>query len=113
MKLSSKAALFSAFVFPGSGYFVVKQKPKGFIYLGIFLSTLALLMVEAVHKAMYIANKIVAGHISFDITAIREQILLAPGRFDATMIAFASWLIAILWLISIIDAYRLGRALDK
>lgn len=113
MKLSTKAALFSALVFPGSGYFVVERKAKGMAFVLVVLSIVVLFMVEVIYKAQLIAQEIVEGHISYEISAIREQIILMPGKFDANIIMYASWLLSILWLISIVDAYRLGRAIEK
>lgn len=113
MKLPTKAALFSTFVFPGSGYFIVDRKAKGVAFVLVVLSIVTLFMVEVVYKAQLIAQEIVAGHISYEISAIREQIILMPGKFDANIITLASWLLSILWLVSIVDAYRLGRAIDK
>jgi len=113
MKLSIKAALFSALVFPGSGYFLVHSKTKAWACMLVVLSSLVIFMLEAAYKAELIAQKIVAGHISYEISAVREQILLLPGRFDANLISYASWLIVFIWLISIVDSYRLGRVIEK
>tara|TARA_R110002072_G_scaffold140765_1_gene285139 strand:+ start:5624 stop:5968 length:345 start_codon:yes stop_codon:yes gene_type:complete len=113
MKLSIKAALFSALVFPGSGYFIVKSKTKAWLCVISVLCILVIFMLEAVHKAQLIAQKIVSGHISYEISALQEQILLMPGRFDANIITSATWLIIILWLISTVDSYRLGRSIES
>ncbi len=113
MKLSLKAALFSAFIFPGSGYFLVNARFKAYLSLLIVSSGLVIVMMEAVYKAQVIAEKIVSGHISYEISVIREQILVIPGRFDANMIAYASWLVALIWFVGIVDSYRLGRALQR
>lgn len=112
MKLSTKAALFSALIFPGSGYFIVGQKLKGALCLSAILVALVLFMMEAFYKAQLIAQKIVSGHISYEIAVIREEIIHTPGRFDATIIGYVSWLVVALWLVSIVDAYRIGRSME-
>lgn len=110
MKTATKAALFSAIVFPGAGYFVVNKKVQGTIAFLITLTGLSIMMVEAYQKAQIIAEKIVAGVIPVDIQAIREQIVLTSGNLSPETVTYLSISIGAVWLFGIIDCYRIGRA---
>ena len=110
MKTATKAALFSAIVFPGAGYFVVQKKVQGVIAFLITLAGLSIMMVEAYQKAKIIAEKIVAGVIPLDIQLIREQIILTPGNLSPETATYLSLSIGAVWLFGIVDCYRIGRA---
>ena len=70
MKLSTKAALYSSIVFPGSGYFIVKEKIRGYIACSISFACLVIYIIEAFHKAQIIAHKIVNGEIAYNISLV-------------------------------------------
>jgi len=110
MKTATKAALFSAIVFPGAGYFVVQRRVQGAIAFLITLTGLSIMMVEAYQKAQIIAEKIVAGIIPLDIQVIREQIVLTSGNLSPEIATYLSLSIGAVWLFDIIDSYRIGRA---
>lgn len=110
MKTATKAALFSAIVFPGAGYFVVQRRVQGAIAFLITLTGLSIMMVEAYQKAQIIAEKIVAGVVPLDVQVIREQIILTPGNLSPEIATYLSLAIGAVWLFSIIDCYRIGRA---
>ncbi|UZE95480.1 hypothetical protein [Alkalimarinus alittae] len=110
MKIATKAALFSAVVFPGAGYFVVKRRGRGVVVLTISIVGLAMLMVEAYIKAQIIAEKIVRGVIPVDIQVIRDQLVLAKGVLSPETAMGISLTIGAVWIFSIVDGYRIGRA---
>ncbi len=112
MKLSIKAALFSAFIFPGAGYFIVQKLTQGIIFILIALSGLTIIIIDAVHKAQVIAEQIVSGVISINIELIREQILEAPGAFNPDILTGAYIVIGLVWLVSIVDCYRIGSNIE-
>lgn len=109
MKLSTKAALFSSIVFPGSGYFIIQKNIRGFIFFFITIAVLSVIMIEVFHKAQIIAEKIVQGLIPLDINIIREQILTMPAVFSPQLMSSLSIVIGVLWLVGIVDSYRIGR----
>ena len=110
MKTATKAALFSAIVFPGAGYFVVKKNVRGVVASLITLAGLSIMMVEAYQKAQIIAEKIVAGIIPLDIQIIREQIMITPGNLSPDVVMYLSISVGVVWLFGIIDSYRIGKS---
>lgn len=113
MKISLKAAIYSSIVFPGAGYFIVKNKHRAILSLMICLTCLSLLAYEANHKAHIIAEKIILGSIPLDPTIIKEQIVSTPGILKPELLTAISFTIVTVWIFSIIDSYRLGKKLEK
>jgi len=113
MKLSTSAVIYSTIVFPGAGYFVVGYKKRAIFALTISLICLGFLMVEAFHKAQIIAEKIVMGTIPYDINIIREQIILTSGILDKQTITLITFCITTVWIVGIVDSYRIGRIQEK
>ncbi|MDH5424327.1 MAG: hypothetical protein OEY29_04975 [Gammaproteobacteria bacterium] len=109
MKLSNKAAMFSAIVFPGAGYFVVKKTIRGVVSLVVTIGCLSYPMTDVFQRAVAVRDKIINGEIPIDIVLIREQILLTPGSMTQQDVSTLSLLIAVVWLVSIIDSYLIGR----
>ncbi len=112
MKISNKAALYSAIVFPGAGYFIVKRKPLAYLFLGLTLLCLWPLSREIFYKANRIAEQILQGSLPYSITSIREQIHSMPGLLSQQTITGISIALILLWSLGILDAYRVGKKLD-
>ena len=108
MKRSTKAALLSGLVFPGTGHFYLKRWVEG-----ILLSAAAAIAVYFIasvswHTAMDIAGQIQRGAVADDvgtITALAEQQLQASEEKTnlATFVLTASW------VIGIVGSYWQGR----
>ncbi len=113
MKHSTKAALYSAFIFPGAGYFCVNSMIKGLSALIATMGCLGVFFYEAFFRAQVIAEKIVSGQIPPDYFAIRSEIYTTPGVVSEQTISTLTYLLITLWIIGILDAYRIGRKSDK
>ncbi len=113
MKLATKAAIYSGLVFPGAGYFVVKKAIHGSISFLITFAGLAVVVIEAFHKAQVIAEKIVVGAIPVDIGLIRERILETPGAFSPEVVSSVTIMIGLVWLVGIVDSYRIGAGMQE
>lgn len=111
MKKSTKALLWSALVYPGAGYFVLGAPKRGIAAFIASVILICVVVMDSNHKAKVIAQKIVDGEITLDITTIREEIATAPGRFSESTIEIAVALLLLLWVVGIVDTYRLGRAI--
>lgn len=63
-------------------------------------------------RANQIAEKIVLGEIPFDIAIIMEQVSMQSAITDPALDT-AWYVLAGIWLVAAIDAFRLGRAKDN
>jgi hypothetical protein len=112
MKKSVKAALFSGFVFPGAGYFVVKQHLKGFIFFLLILTGGTLVGMDVYQKAMVILNQVMDGSLPLDPQLIQQKISSLPDEFSPILLNVIGFSMMGLWIFSIFDSYRLGKKLD-
>lgn len=108
-----KAALLSAFVFPGAGHFLLKKYVAGAVLAGIALAGLYYLIAKTVEKALRIAEKIQSGEVQLDAETITELVAKQATGTDAQLLDIAAAVLFVSWLIGIADSYRVGRTRDK
>lgn len=104
-----KPLLLSAFVFPGSGYFLLKKPLAGTVSALIVVAVLVVLIKEAWYKSQIISQRIINGELPIDPAAIQQAILNTPGQVSAGTLSSLSWLLAIVWVWGMIDCYRLVK----
>ncbi|QYK01858.1 hypothetical protein [Shewanella psychrotolerans] len=107
------AALMSAFICPGSGHFYLKRYNTGTLISFISLSGLVYLLYKAVERAQAISDRILSGEIPLDVNVIYQHISQVPAGDDSQWINIATFTFIAAWLVGIIDAYRIGKLLDK
>ena len=113
MKKSTKAALLSAFIFPGVGHFYLKSYKAGLLLAGASFAAIYYLMAKAVERAFEISEKIQSGAVPLDSEAINQLVSQPSSGADASMLNIATTALVICWLIGVVDSYRVGRARDK
>jgi hypothetical protein len=109
MRNSIKAALLSAFVFPGLGHIVLKSYPMGFLLATAALLSSSLLIANVIKRAMAIVESLQRGEIPIDITVIRELITSQPSAAVTQQLEIATTILMITWIVGIVDSYRIGR----
>lgn len=113
MSQSLKAALFSAFVFPGSGHFLLKKHVRGALLAGVTILCVGVLLSIALEKAQAISRKIQSGEIPLDISRITDEVSNLVAGSSTQQADIATYILIICWLVGIVDAYRVGRSQDK
>ena len=113
MKKSSKAALLSAFVFPGAGHFFLKKYILGIILLFISLCGAYYLTSIMFEKATQLTEQILSGKVQPNAAAITDLISAQSTGPEAQRLDIVTYVIFLCWLIGIIDSYRQGLVLDK
>lgn len=111
MKKSTKAFMLSALVFPGTGHLYLKKYPAGLALVGASCVALYFFMVDIIKQATALSEQILNGTAQANmesITALMAQHSGDAGQMNTTMIAMLA-----LWIIGIVDCYRIGRTLDK
>ena len=112
MKPSVKAVLLCAFVFPGAGYFTLKQPKRGIISIAIVCASLLTIAREIYQKAVIIAEQITDGTLPFDMLVIHQKANEALATLPTSMLTTLGIILASVWVFSIIDCYRLGKKID-
>ena len=113
MKKSTKAALLSAFVFPGAGHIYLKKYFPGLLLVGVSSLGIFYLISNIVEKASQLVEKIQLGHVQADATAINQLLSSQSTGTESQLLSIATIAIAICWIIGIVDSYRIGRGQDK
>ncbi|MDH5611706.1 MAG: hypothetical protein OEY66_04515 [Gammaproteobacteria bacterium] len=113
MKKSTKAALLSAFIFPGTGHLFLKKYIQAVVLAGTAFAASYYLISKSVERALQIVEKIESGDITPDVLAITELLEKQAAGAEAQSLDIAMAIIIICWLIGIVDAYRLRNLRDK
>jgi len=110
MKASYKAALLSAFVFPGVGHFYFKKYWRGLLIMVVALSDLVFMVWSATSSALNLIDSAIdrmqGGATGFHeiSNVIGSKALTAAAYYDAVF-----WCMVFVWIFAIIDAYRIGK----
>lgn len=113
MKKSTKAALLSALVFPGTGHLYLKKYIPGLSLIVISCACIYYVISNVLQQAMQIAGQIQNGSIPPDVGTITNMVTQQTSGTEVQLMNLVSTVIVICWVIGIIDAYRLGHAKDK
>jgi TM2 domain-containing membrane protein YozV len=108
MSKAIKAALLSALLFPGLGQIYLKRYLRGLIPMVLTLTGLGLLMMQATVGALQELEKMQIQGGFMDLNALANR-AAASSASDDWYSPLIVPMIVICWLVSVIDAYRLGR----
>lgn len=107
-----KAALFSAFIFPGTGQLWLKKYFTAVYFAFFSCIGLYLLFSDLLSRAQEILEEVQLSEVTMDLASITElvqqQSAITPGSLTP---AFTIFLVA--WLVSVIEAYRVGKKLEN
>lgn len=109
MKKATKAILASAFVFPGMGQLLLKRPISGTIFAALALTATAVIIMQVVTIASDITARIVSGEIAPDILLMRKLVNEQLANSGEHWIQGAIWLLIAVWIVSVLDAYRITR----
>jgi len=112
MKPSTKAALLSGLVFPGTGQVYLKRLRRGIIIIMCVASGIGVIVWAAVVKALAILDQMEhhAGRVDME-TVSRLARTTAAGAVPHSDLVLL--FIVCCWLFSIVDAYRIGRREER
>lgn len=111
MKKSLKAALLSGLVFPGVGQFWLKHAVRGSVLVVAVSASLAVIVVKITQQALAILEKIESEGGAVDLVAIVNSANASSSNDN--VIKIASLLLVACWIVSIVDAYALGRKKEQ
>jgi TM2 domain-containing membrane protein YozV len=112
MKKSLKGALLSGLIFPGAGQLWLKHRIRGLALIVAVTVSLAVIVIKSVQQALAILEKIESEGGAVDLVAILNSASQASATSDDFIIKSATMVLIAGWVLSIIDAYLLGRKKD-
>lgn len=113
MHKATKAALISAFIFPGGGHFFLKSKLRGAVFSVFSVACLWALMSFLMNIANDISEKLVNREIPFDVGRVMAEISSQLSGSAGDMPHYASFLLLGCWILAIIDSFMLGRKIPE
>ena len=113
MKHSLKAALWSALVLPGVGHVVLKRYVVGLIFALVAIIALSVIVAKVFDLAYAIVDQLNSGSIEADSSGLIGIISQSMVAADTSVMNTAFLIYLATWILSILDAYRIGDLLDK
>ncbi len=112
MKRSTKAALWSALVFPGLGHFLVRRYLVGALLLCLAGGALYSVTHTALSAVTQLAGEIESGGLAIESTSIGQLVAQRSQQAEqSSRVPMA--VLTICWVIGIVDSWRVGRAQDR
>ncbi|MCK5819550.1 MAG: hypothetical protein KAH18_09945 [Psychromonas sp.] len=107
MKKSMKAVLLSVFVYPGMGHFVLKKYVMSAVLFTAFTIPLCIIVSVIFQKTEKIVAQIQNGEIPLNISTISSSLSSSSLMGELNIMTNV---LLIVWIIGIIDSYRVGRS---
>ncbi len=107
-----KGVLFSALIFPGAGQIILSKYIRGAFFSAVaFLSGL-LCVTAIVRQAVVMLQDLVAAGEVATIPKVMLIVTEASTTASSLFLKVSFLILFCCWLISIVDAWRIGRELD-
>lgn len=113
MNNSLKGALLSGLVFPGLGQVVLRHYRRGVAFILAVSIILLVIVVKAVQQAFTLLEKIEAEGGVLSLNTIMNAAAQAPIPSESLTSKLLLFLLIFIWIIAVIDAYRVGKKKDK
>ena len=104
-----KGVLLSGLVLPGLGQFLLDRKIRGSLIMVVVLSILGALTVQVTRTALAVMEKVDLQAAQLDVNVFYDAVRQA----DMGNGIMLSWLILFCWLAATIDAFIIGKKMDK
>lgn len=108
MKNTTKVILLSTFAFPGAGHLLLKHTKTGVIFGILFCVIIYPIINYTYHQTLSLLEKIIAREIAPSLSAMQGYLL--ANSTDTQSINLAYYALLVLWIVSMIDSYRIAKA---
>ena len=112
MNNSLKAAVLSGLIFPGLGQIVLKRYKRGAVIMLTVLVSLSVVVAKAVQHALAILEKIESEGGAISMSTILNTATQASTTSESFTFNLVLLLVALCWIIGVVDAYRIGKKKD-
>jgi TM2 domain-containing membrane protein YozV len=112
MKKAVKGALWSGLVFPGFGQLIVKRPVRGIVFIVATSVTVSMLAERIIVRVLAAVQEITASGEPLDMVTIVSASRRATAITDSLALKLLVILAALLWAVSVIDAFVIGRKRD-
>lgn len=113
MNRSTKAALLSAFVFPGVGHLYLKRYVSATVLIGATLAALYGLASGVMEQALLIVERIHEQGMPLDLAALTTAVTRQLSATDTRSMNFSMGVIVVYWFVAVVDSIRIGHSRDR
>lgn len=108
-----KGALRSGLVFPGLGQLAQRRYGPAILFLLATIAGLAVLIMTLVQQALALLDQLTATGVPFDLRALVAAAIRAASTPLDPRAEAALWWVMGCWLAALVDAFLVGRKLDR
>lgn len=112
MKKSTKAALLSGLVFPGTGQIYLKRYVSGIIFLVGAAVAFYIILSAVLSTANEVVEMVQSGSVALDPLTISDLITQKLSGKEQTL-SVAKYVLVAIWIVGIIDSYRQDRTSQR
>ncbi|HYP69136.1 MAG TPA: hypothetical protein VEP67_12915 [Thiobacillaceae bacterium] len=109
MKRSTTAVLLSALVLPGAGHLYLRHFRRGIALMIISLVCLGIIGGSVMQQASAVLDRLGSEGGALDTGRISDLITQTSSSSGSATTKAATFLLAVCWLLGIVDAYQLGK----
>ncbi len=109
MNQSTKAALLSGLIFPGVGQISVGHIKRGWFIIAVVCLYLYLIISEIIHKMYSAIAEMQESGAAMDTEAVSKMTSDVMSFSANTYLNVVLILLIVTWIVSVIDAYILGK----
>lgn len=112
MDRSVVALLLSGLVFPGAGQYYLGRRLRACLFIVPTMAAAAYFFKQVMDTAAPMVDQILSGALPADPVLIAER-LHQQGEVASPMMNIAATAMLVCWLLSVADAWLLGRAIAR
>lgn len=113
MSNTLKGILFSALIFPGAGQIILARYLRGAIFFAAAFISGILCVTAIVRQAVVLLQDIVARGEAVSIPEVMTTVAQATTVASTVFLKVSFLILFCCWLMSVVDAWRIGRQLDQ
>lgn len=113
MYLAIKAALLSGLLFPGAGQIYLKRTLRGIGYIIATLIPMIIVVADLTRIATRALDNLAVPGSVIDMTTISDAAARATAHASGLRIDLMLMVMVGCWLVSVVDAFRLGKHRDR
>ncbi|MBW1791462.1 MAG: hypothetical protein JRJ14_04215 [Deltaproteobacteria bacterium] len=92
---------------------ILKQYRRGSALILSAMAALSVIVTKAINQALTIVDRINSGEIPVEARAIIELVSIPNSSAEDSILNIAAIVVGAVWIIGIVDSYRLGIIQEK
>ncbi|MEN8200856.1 MAG: hypothetical protein ABFR63_12370 [Thermodesulfobacteriota bacterium] len=112
MSNALKGLLFSAFIFPGAGQILLARYRRGFLFFVLAFVGGIFCVTGMVRQAVVVLQDLAARGEVINTPKVMSIVADISNYTSSLMVKVSFLILVCCWLVSVVDAWRIGRKID-